>query len=154
MKTVRLHDKEFEIFIDENEINNIISQIANQINDSKIEKPLFLAILNGSFLFAADLIRKINVPDTEISFLKLSSYVGTSSKGNVDELIGLSKNIEGRKTGVASDTDSTKIAENEESVLNSRSNGRRGCGLQGKSSVGLRACLHGSGQRVFLRRSA
>ena len=72
MKTVRLHDKEFEIFIDENEINNIISQIANQINDSKIEKPLFLAILNGSFLFAADLIRKINVPDTEISFSKLA----------------------------------------------------------------------------------
>ena len=109
MKTVRLNDKEFEIFIDENEINNIISQIANQINDSKIEKPLFLAILNGSFLFAADLIRKINVPDTEISFLKLSSYVGTSSKGSVDELIGLSKNIEGRNVIVLEDIIDTGI---------------------------------------------
>ena len=75
MKEVKLNDKEFEIFIDSIEIDKIISQIAEKINNSSIKDPLFIAILNGSFLFAADLIRKINIPNSEISFLKLGKHI-------------------------------------------------------------------------------
>ena len=109
MNEVKLKDKNFEIFINEEEINDIISNISNRINESGIINPLFIAILNGSFLFAADLMRKINIPDTEISFLKLSSYDGLSSTGNVDKLIGLSKKIEGRNVIVLEDIIDTGI---------------------------------------------
>ena len=109
MNEVKLKDKNFEIFINEKEINNIISNISNRINESGIINPLFIAILNGSFLFAADLMRKINIPDTEISFLKLSSYDGLSTTGNVNKLIGLSKKIEGRNVIVLEDIIDTGI---------------------------------------------
>ena len=109
MNEVKLKDKNFEIFINEKEINDIISNISNRINESGIVNPLFIAILNGSFLFAADLMRKINIPDAEISFLKLSSYDGLSTTGNVNKLIGLSKNIEGRNVIVLEDIIDTGI---------------------------------------------
>ena len=109
MNEVKLKDKNFEIFINEKEINDIISNISNRINESGIINPLFIAILNGSFLFAADLMRKINIPDTEISFLKLSSYDGLSTSGNVNKLIGLSKKIEGRNVIVLEDIIDTGI---------------------------------------------
>lgn len=109
MNEVKLKDKNFEIFINEKEINDIISKISNLINESGIINPLFIAILNGSFLFAADLMRKINIPDTEISFLKLSSYDGLSTTGNVNKLIGLSKKIEGRNVIVLEDIIDTGI---------------------------------------------
>ena len=109
MNEVKLKDKNFEIFINEKEINDIISNISNRINESGIVNPLFIAILNGSFLFAADLMRKINIPDTEISFLKLSSYDGLSTTGNVNKLIGLSKKIEGRNIIVLEDIIDTGI---------------------------------------------
>ena len=109
MNEVKLKDKNFEIFINEKEINDIISNISNRINESGVVNPLFIAILNGSFLFAADLMRKINIPDTEISFLKLSSYDGLSTTGNVNKLIGLSKKIEGRNVIVLEDIIDTGI---------------------------------------------
>ena len=109
MNEVKLKDKNFEIFINEKEINDIISNISNHINDSGIINPFFIAILNGSFLFAADLMRKINIPDAEISFLKLSSYDGLSTTGNVNKLIGLSKKIEGRNVIVLEDIIDTGI---------------------------------------------
>ena len=109
MNEVKLKDKNFEIFINEKEINDIISNISNRINKSGIINPLFIAILNGSFLFAADLIRKINIPDAEISFLKLASYDGLSTTGNVNKLIGLSKKIEGRNVIVLEDIIDTGI---------------------------------------------
>ena len=109
MNEVKLKDKNFEIFINEKEINDIISNISNRINESGIVNPLFIAILNGSFLFAADLMRKINIPDAEISFLKLSSYDGLSTTGNVNQLIGLSKKIEGRNVIVLEDIIDTGI---------------------------------------------
>ena len=109
MNEVKLKEKNFEIFINEKEINDIISNISNRINESGVVNPLFIAILNGSFLFAADLMRKINIPDTEISFLKLSSYDGLSTTGNVNKLIGLSKKIEGRNVIVLEDIIDTGI---------------------------------------------
>lgn len=103
MKTVKLHNKEFEIFIPETEISEIVYSMANQINNSGIKNPLFIAVLNGSFLFAADIMRKVNIPNCEISFIKLSSYLGTESTGEVNELIGLGKNIRNRNIVILED---------------------------------------------------
>ena len=109
MKTVKLHNKEFEIFIAETEISAIVHSMANQINNIGIKNPLFIAVLNGSFLFAADIMRKINIPNSEISFIKLSSYLGTESTGEVNELIGLGKNIRNRNIVILEDIIDTGI---------------------------------------------
>lgn len=77
--------------------------MAQQINtDLKNEMPLFVAVLNGSFMFAADLMKQIEIP-CEISFVKMASYHGTESTGKVNELIGLNQNIEGRTVVVIED---------------------------------------------------
>jgi hypoxanthine phosphoribosyltransferase len=103
MKIITLHNKTFEISIPEIEISSIVHSIANQINKSKVKDPLFIAVLNGSFLFAADIIREINIPNCEISFIKLSSYLGDKSTGKVDELIGLGQNIKNRNIIILED---------------------------------------------------
>ena len=63
---IRLHDKEFEIFINNIEISNIVEDLAEKINNSRIDNPIFIVIINGAFLFAADLVRKINLSKTEV----------------------------------------------------------------------------------------
>ena len=100
---VKLLDKEFKIFIKENEIQNIVESISTNINKLQVKNPLFIAVLNGSFLFASDIMRKITLPDAEISFIKLSSYSGTKSTGNVNELIGLNKQIKNRNVIILED---------------------------------------------------
>ena len=59
MKIIKLHNKEFELFINKSEIDELVCSIAKKINESQIKNPLFIAVLNGSFLFAADIMRKI-----------------------------------------------------------------------------------------------
>jgi hypoxanthine phosphoribosyltransferase len=96
MNSVKLHDKEFSKFISFEEIQAAIEKITVRINaDYTGKKPLFVAVLNGSFMFAADLLKKVNI-DCEISFVKLASYHGISSTGSVTELIGFTENVEGR----------------------------------------------------------
>ena len=73
------------------------------MNKLQVKNPLFIAVLNGSFLFASDIMRKITLPDAEISFIKLSSYSGTKSTGNVNELIGLNKQIKNRNVIILED---------------------------------------------------
>ncbi|MCX6247098.1 MAG: hypoxanthine phosphoribosyltransferase [Bacteroidetes bacterium] len=103
METIKVKDKEFEISIDANTIDAAIQKMAVEINhDYEGKHPLFLAVLNGSFVFAADLIRKITIP-CKISFVKLSSYSGTASTENVKELIGLSEDIRGRHVIIVED---------------------------------------------------
>ncbi len=90
---MKVKDKEFISYLSEGEIQNKIKGLANQINkDYKETKPLFIAILNGSFMFASDLLKEINL-DCEISFMKLSSYEEMNSTGTVRELIGLTENV-------------------------------------------------------------
>jgi len=96
MAPIKVKDKEFEISITAQVIDTTLQRMAMEINrDYKGKNPLFIAILNGSFVFAADLIRKITIP-CQISFVKFSSYSGTISTKEVKELIGLNEEINGR----------------------------------------------------------
>lgn len=100
---IQLHDLKFTPFISEAEINTAIEELAQKINtEYREEKPVFLGILNGAFLFAAELIRRFE-GDCEVSFVKLSSYEGTDSKGKVDSLLGLTQSLEGRTVIVIED---------------------------------------------------
>ncbi|MBT3622325.1 MAG: hypoxanthine phosphoribosyltransferase [Flavobacteriales bacterium] len=103
MEDIKLHDKTFEVYIPETEIAEIVQHLAKQINIASISRPLFIAVLNGSFLFAADVMRKITIPNSEISFIKLASYQGTKSTGSVNELIGLSQDLENRNIIILED---------------------------------------------------
>lgn len=96
-------DKNFVSYLNEDEIQKKIKGLASKINqDYKGSKPLFIAILNGSFMFASDLFKEINL-DCEISFMKLSSYSEMTSSGNVRELIGLNENVFNREVIIIED---------------------------------------------------
>lgn len=96
MTEVTLHDKRFRPYIHRAQIQQRIAEIAAEIDkDYNGLDPLFIGILNGSFIFAADLFRAISIK-AEISFIKLASYQGTSSTGNVITAIGLEDNLQDR----------------------------------------------------------
>lgn len=103
MSLVTVKDKQFEISIKEEEIKARIKEVAAQINaDMDGKCPLFLAVLNGAFIFAADLYREITVP-SEISFVKIASYSGTETTGVMNDIIGLNQDISGRHVIIVED---------------------------------------------------
>jgi hypoxanthine phosphoribosyltransferase len=103
MSTIHVHDKVFEPYIKEEEIGSKIQAIAEQINkDYAGKKPLFIAILNGSFMFASDLFKAISI-EAEICFIKLASYKGTKSSGHVITAIGLDIDLIGRHVVILED---------------------------------------------------
>ena len=103
MSLVTLHDKHFKPYITEEAIHARISQIAVNLSaDLKDSFPLFVVVLNGSFIFAADLVKLLKFP-CEISFVKLASYEGTNSSGKVHEIIGLNEEVENRTVVIIED---------------------------------------------------
>ena len=103
MDKVKVRDKEFSLFLTAGDIDKAVEQVAEMINiDMKARDPLFLCVLNGAFIFASDLLKKVNV-DCEISFVKLSSYVGTKTTNTVRELIGLDQVLTNRTVVVIED---------------------------------------------------
>lgn len=103
MKTVTLKDKSFKLCIPESDIRKAVTKLAEKINRDFIDRrPVFLVILNGSFVFAADLLREIDLC-CEITFVKLSSYAGTGSTGEVKNLIGLDVSLNNRDVVILED---------------------------------------------------
>ncbi|MBQ4023394.1 MAG: hypoxanthine phosphoribosyltransferase [Prevotella sp.] len=103
MNEVKIKDKQFRISIPETVIKQRVKTVAERINrDMEGKNPLFLAVLNGSFIFAADLMRMITIP-CEISFVKLASYQGTTSTGKVAEVLGINEDISGRHVIIVED---------------------------------------------------
>ncbi len=103
MSLIRVHDKLFEPYLTQEEIQTRISFIAEQLNsDYADKKPLFIAILNGSFIFASDLFKKLTI-EAEICFIKLVSYKGAKSTGTVTTAIGLDTEIYGREVVIIED---------------------------------------------------
>lgn len=103
MSIIKVKDKTFKTFIPEDEIQRRVKAVAEKINkDLDGHNPLFLAVLNGSFMFAADLMRYITIP-CEISFVKLASYQGTTSTGRVKEIIGINEELQGRTVVIVED---------------------------------------------------
>lgn len=103
MDVIQVKDKTFKISIPESQLQERVKAVADRINkDFAGQEPIFLAVLNGSFIFAADLLRKVNLP-CEISFVKMASYQGTNSTGTIRELIGLNIDISNRPVIVVED---------------------------------------------------
>ncbi len=109
MKTVQVKDKHFSLFIKAEDIEKAVTEIANRINeDYHGKKPVFVIILNGAFVFAASLLKKIKL-DCEVTFMKLSSYKGTRTSSKVMEVIGIDKEIEGKPVIIVEDIVDTGI---------------------------------------------
>lgn len=103
MSRVRLHDKEFDRFLSEDEVNAAVDRLAGELRQKYRDKrPLFIGVLNGAFFFAAELIKRLDI-ECEITFVKVASYLGTKSSGRVTDLIGLNERIEGRHVVVLED---------------------------------------------------
>lgn len=106
---IQVLDKSFDVFITAEEIQAEVKSLASEINrDYEGKDVIFLSVLNGAFMFASDLMKNIDIP-CEISFVKMSSYVGTSSTGEVNELIGLGVDIENKHVVIVEDIVDTGI---------------------------------------------
>lgn len=103
MAVIRVHDKSFETYLSDKTIQQRVTELAQSINrDYEGKRPLFIAILNGSFMFAADLFRQLTV-EAELCFIKLASYKGMKSSGKVLTSIGLEEDVFGKDIIIVED---------------------------------------------------
>ena len=116
---MKIKDKEFDLYIPRDRIDSKVIEIGFKINkEYKDKNPLFIVVLNGAFMFAADLMKVVNI-ESELSFVKISSYQGTESSGKVKEIIGLTENITNRHVVIIEDIVDTGITM--EHILNTLS---------------------------------
>jgi hypoxanthine phosphoribosyltransferase len=109
VKTIQIHDKKFVLSIKEEQIQAAVRRVGEAINhDLADTNPLFICVLNGAFMFAGDLMKIVNLP-CEITFIKLSSYEGIYTTGNVKEIFGLNESVVGRNVVVVEDIVDTGI---------------------------------------------
>jgi hypoxanthine phosphoribosyltransferase len=102
-RIIQVHDKKFRLYLSEEEIQREVSRIAFEMNRDLAESdPIFLGILNGAFMFAADLYKQLDFP-CQITFLKMASYSGTYSTGSVKQLIGIGQDLKDRVVVVLED---------------------------------------------------
>jgi hypoxanthine phosphoribosyltransferase len=100
---ITIKDKEFKLYIGQEEIGEAVRRMSAEMNRDLVnENPVFLVVLNGSFIFAADLLRQMTMP-CEVSFIKVASYSGTTSAGNTSELIGITEDLCGRTVVIVED---------------------------------------------------
>lgn len=103
MDVIQIKDKKFTVSIREQEILKEVSRVADEINrDLAGKNPLFISVLNGSFMFTSDLLKKITIP-CEVSFVKLASYQGISSTGVIKEVFGINEDLTGRTVVIVED---------------------------------------------------
>tara|TARA_R110002050_G_scaffold290260_2_gene443817 strand:- start:2287 stop:2823 length:537 start_codon:yes stop_codon:yes gene_type:complete len=103
MEVIKVHDKTFSVSLPEADILKRVREIATEINEQyKYKNPLFLAVLNGSFMFASDLMKEVNI-NCELQFIKMNSYTGMHSTAKVKTLIGPTMAVSGRTVIVIED---------------------------------------------------
>lgn len=103
MNKIKVLDKTFRLYIPHQDIEKAIQKVADRINiDMKGKNPVFVVVLNGAFMFAAELFKKVNI-DCEICFVRLSSYESMHSTGNVKQVIGIDRSIENRNVVIVED---------------------------------------------------
>jgi hypoxanthine phosphoribosyltransferase len=103
MKMVKIKDKEFELFLTQEVIENAIDKVAERLNKDMAGKdPLFVCVLNGSFIYASELMKRVTIP-CEVSFVKVSSYKGMTSTGKLKEIYGLEEDIKDRTVVIVED---------------------------------------------------
>ena len=103
MEKIKLHDKTFKVMIPASEIDAAVERVAKQLDERyKGRTPIFLGVLSGSFLFLSDLVRKISF-NSQVAFVKISSYEGTESSGEVKQQLGIDFDIEGRDVIIVED---------------------------------------------------
>jgi hypoxanthine phosphoribosyltransferase len=111
--TIQILDKQFSHFITEDQIEEAVKELAFRINQDYAGKDLVIVpVLNGAFMFAADLIKRLNFA-CEITFIKIASYQGVSSTGEVEEVLGLEKDIMGRHVLIVEDIVDTGVTMHE-----------------------------------------
>jgi len=101
--TITIKDKQFKLFIEQEAIEQGIKRVAEQMNaELEGKDPVFLAVLNGAFMFAGELMKEVSVP-SEITFVRLASYQGTATTHRVQEVLGLNESIKGRVVVIVED---------------------------------------------------
>lgn len=104
MERITLHDKTFKLLASHSELCKAIEVCAEKISaDFHTKEPLFISVLNGSFMFTAELMKRIDVPKCEVCFVKVSSYQDMESTGTISHVIGLNRSIEGREVVIVED---------------------------------------------------
>ncbi len=104
MERIKVHDKYFKLYMGNQQIEESIQKVADKLNNDlkEVDTPIFLSVLNGSFMFTASLMQKVDF-QCDIAFIKLASYEGTESSGTVKQIMGLTKSVKGKTVVVVED---------------------------------------------------